>query len=161
MRVKTTAFSWGKCRVLNPELEFAIGAYGGYEVRVDSWRKPMNLIVLVWRFVLIIAYKFILQVFQRYALPKCRIDSRSRLYVGCKPLSFHLPSWRRSGRRNCWRRQLLPYLGGHVEEVWTLLVLCLFVTLPSLVTLFLSCGQLYSPLVDIESRLRSKNLANG
>lgn len=42
--IEASPFSRRESRVFDPELEFAICAYGGYEVGMDRWRKPLNLI---------------------------------------------------------------------------------------------------------------------
>lgn len=43
VRIEASALGGGECWVFNPELEFAVGADGGYEVGVDGCREPLYL----------------------------------------------------------------------------------------------------------------------
>lgn len=37
VRIESSPFSRCECGILNPEFEFAVSAYRGYEVRMDGW----------------------------------------------------------------------------------------------------------------------------
>lgn len=44
VRIEASPFSRCKGGVLNPELEFAVGSYRGYEIGMDGWWQPLNLL---------------------------------------------------------------------------------------------------------------------
>jgi hypothetical protein len=43
VRVEAPSFPGNQRRIFDPELEFAIGANGGYQVGVNGWWEPLDL----------------------------------------------------------------------------------------------------------------------
>lgn len=99
--VEASTFAWGKGRVFDPDFEAAVHAYGGYEVGVDGWGKPVDLSLISAMSFEAMDWMRLLLGFRNYGHPRYRRDSRCRHCEGCILLSCRQLSLMQSGFHMC------------------------------------------------------------